>query len=463
MRRFLTALCVLSAGAGAGAAEFGAGVGVVEITPPKGWRLSGYFTERPNTAVHDPLFARAIVLTQGDERAALVSCDLIGVPSAVSEPARKRAAGMTGIPASNIAVFGTHTHTGPLYYGVLREHFHKRAVAQHGSDPREPIDYAAFLTDRIVDAVTKARAAVRPVLLEAGVRPQTPTLSFNRRYHMKDGTVRFNPGQQNPDIVRPAGPIDPDVGVLLFRRPHGRQPLFSLIVFAMHLDTTGGTEYSADYPYYLGRTLRAALGPEFVSVFGTGTCGNINHIDVRTRERRTAEQLGTLLADTVRQAVPTLGPVSQPRLAARSTKVTVPLQRYDDDRIAQAARDMERVGTGQLPFLKEVEACRITDLQLRKSGTVALEIQAFRLSADVAVVTLPGEIFVELGLAIRKASPFGTTLVIELANDSVNYIPTKEAFAEGGYEAVNSRVQPGAGEQLVEAAVRMLKDLAAAQ
>jgi neutral ceramidase len=82
-----------------------------------------------------------------------------------------------------------------------------------------------------------------------------------------------------------------------------------------------------------------------------------------------------------------------------------------------------------------------------------------RLAPEVAVVTLPGEVFVELGLAIKRASPFRTTLVIELANDNPAYIPTKKAFAEGSYETVNSRVQPGSGEQMAEAATRLLKEL----
>jgi hypothetical protein len=94
-----------------------------------------------------------------------------------------------------------------------------------------------------------------------------------------------------------------------------------------------------------------------------------------------------------------------------------------------------------------------------QAETLPLEVQAFRLSNDVAIVTLPAEVFVELGLAVKAASPFKTTLVIELTNDSLGYIPTKKAFAEGSYETVNSRVQPGAGEALVETAVGLLNEL----
>src|SRR5690606_30145480 len=117
------------------------------------------------------------------------------------------------------------------------------------------------------------------------------------------------------------------------------------------------------------------------------------------------------------------------------------------------------VGQRRLSFLNEVKAYAIVETADYGSPTLPLEVQVFRLSEDVAIVTLPAEVFVELGLAITAASPFKTTLVIELANDCPGYIPTKKAFAEGSYETVNSRVQPGVGEQLVETAVSLLRDL----
>ena len=120
---------------------------------------------------------------------------------------------------------------------------------------------------------------------------------------------------------------------------------------------------------------------------------------------------------------------------------------------------MKLVGSRKLPFLAQVKAYKIMALELRKASTLALEIQALRLSSELAIVTLPGEVFVELGLAIKRSSPFRNTLVIELANDAPGYIPTRKAFPEGSYETVNSRVQSGGGEAMVEAALRLLKEL----
>lgn len=440
------------------AGELTAGLAVADITPPQGYRMSGYFHERCSTGVRDPLHAKAIVLRQGEERAVLVFCDLIGLSLNVSNRARKLASEKTGIPASNILVAATHTHTGPLYFGALRKHFHDLAVTKHGSDPHEKVDYPQALVNKLVGVIVEAEAAARRVRLEAGTARQIG-LSFNRRFHMKDGSVRFNPGVLNPNIVRPAGPTDPDVGIVLVRDDADSRPTAALVNFALHLDTVGGTLYAADYPFYLEQSLRQTLGKGFVLLFGAGACGDINHIDVTRKVRLKTETIGQTLAETVRAALPALKPVAAPALAVRSTTVNAPLQRYTPAQTARAHKDMLKVGTRELPFLKQVAAYKIMALEMRGGETIPLEVQALRLGDDAALVGLPGEVFVELGLAIKRASPFRTTLVIELCNDAPGYIPTKKAFAEGSYETVNSRVQSGGGERLVEAAVLLLNEL----
>lgn len=444
------------------AGELRAGFAAVDITPPLGYRMSGYFSERLSTGVLDPLLAKALVLEQGDVSAALVICDLSGISADVSRRARRQAAEQTGIPATDIAIAATHSHTGPLYFGALREHFHNRAVEQSGADPYEKIDYPSELVAHLVTVIKQAHQSRQAARLEAGIGYED-RLSFNRRFHMKDGSVRFNPGQLNPDIVRPAGPIDPEVGIIKFSAAQGDQGLGSLVAFALHLDTVGGTQYSADYPRVLQGCLRERFGHDFISLFGAGTCGDINHVDVTVKGRRSAAEIGSLLAETVEQALPNLSAVSRPSLAVRSASVDVPLQQYTAEQIDEARRNMDLVDSNQLDFLKRVEAYKIMALELYEGDTLPIEVQALRLGPELAVVTLPGEVFVDLGIAIKLASPFETTLVIELANDAPGYLPTKKAFAEGSYETVNSRVQPGGGEQMVRTAIELLKELEAAE
>jgi hypothetical protein len=289
--------------------------------------------------------------------------------------------------------------------------------------------------------------------------PQPPKSLRDNKLKRAGGELRPN---LNPDIVRPAGPVDPEVGIILLApaRDAGTPPIAGLTVFAMHLDTTGGTEYSADYAYYLESSLRKALGPEFLSVFGAGTCGDINHIDVTRRDRPRPEDLGKALAETVLAARARLSPVGSPALAVRSTQVTCDVQQPTQQETADAKAKADQLTSTKLPFLEKVQAAKVLDLHERyPEPRVAMEVQAFRLGRELAIVTLPGEVFVELGLAIKRQSPFETTLVVELANDVPNYIPTEKAFREGSYEVVNSRLAPGSGEQLVAAAVRLLREL----
>lgn len=450
----------------AAAAELKIGVATIDITAPVGYRLCGYFNERPSTGTHDPLMAKALVMRQGDASAVLVICDLIGIGSDITQDVRKAVHAQTGIPKANITIAATHSHTGPLFGGALRNHLHNVAVAASPDkrDPRETVDYPRLLTERLVEVIVKADKAAKPGRIAAGMTKRDD-LSFNRRFHMKNGTVQFNPGKLNPDIVRVAGPIDPEVGVLAVQDAAGKTTA-ALTVFALHLDTVGGTEYSADYPYYLEEKLRDKLGMEFVSLFGNGTCGDINHIDVRHERRQggqdEAKRIGEALAETVAAAMPKLEASKTPRLAVRSGVAEVPLQTFTVEELAAAQRDIFKVGQRQLPFLEEVRACTIVDLHLykqRRDGLFPLEVQAIRLDDETAIVCLPGEVFVELGLAIKRASPFKRTMVIELCNDSPAYIPTRKAFAEGSYETVNSRVQSGGGEKMVEVAVGLLGEL----
>ena len=436
-----------------------AGIAVIDITPPTSYRMSGYFSERLSTGTLNPLKARAFVLKQGGEKVAMVSCDIIGLPPEVTSQARQLACEKTGIPAENILIAATHTHTGPLYWGALRKHFHDKAVAESGDDPCEKIDYAAQLTERIVAVVCKADASVNPVVLRAG-KAEQKGLSFNRRFHMKDGTVRFNPGVLNPDIVKVAGPIDPDVGIVFIDDAAGRKPIGGIVNFALHLDTVGGRSYAADYPFYVEQRLRAEYGEDFVLFFGTGTCGDINHIDVTRRERLKTDYIGTTLGRTVVSKADELSVVAAPRLAMKSAVVNAPLQRYSADEIKWAKDSINKVGTRELSFLEQVRAYKLLAIEMRGGDAIPLEVQVIRLGGDVAIVGLPGEVFVDIGLAIKKRSPFATTLVIELCQDAPGYIPTKKAFAEGSYETVNSRIAPGGGEMIVEKAVALLEALA---
>ena len=438
-----------------------AGAAELDITPPAGNRMAGYFDERISTGTHDPLHAKGIALRQGREELALVFCDLIGLSLNVTTNARARASALTGISISNIMICATHSHTGPLFDDVRGFYLHQAALAQKGTDQHQTLDYPAWLIERLVRVIAQAQADLRPAQLLEGAAP-LDGVAFNRRYWMKNGTVRFNPGQLNPDIVRPAGPADPSVGVLLARRPGADQPFAGVTVFALHSDTLGGTLYSADYEYYLEQTLQKAFGSNYISAFGLGPCGDINHINVNKREPvygfAVSERIGRALGEKVLEMSAGLRPLAQPNLAVRDTTLRIRLQRPTARQLSSARAMSDRLADTNLDFYARVTAVRTLDLAQR-GRFVPMEVQVFRLDADTALVCLPGEIFADLGLSIKKASPFKHTLVLTICNDRPSYVPTRKAFAEGSYEVSNSRVWPGTGERLVKAAIKLLKQL----
>jgi hypothetical protein len=312
----------------------------------------------------------------------------------------------------------------------------------------------------VTDAIVRAAAATTPLRLRTGSATQETPISFCRRFVMKDGTVKTWQTYRDADTVREANPIDPEVAVLLLS--DDTRPRAALVNFALHLDTLGGTRWSADFPYDMGLVLRSRLGPDVLPIFANGCCGDINHSDPRATKLNPTEFIGTSLGKTVEGALPGLRDVT-PRLAVRRAVVRAPLLEAGEADLAWA-RDFaaKEKTTEKIDFLDQVKAHKILRLERlrRRSPDLSLEVHALRLGPDAAIVTLPGEVFVELGLAIKKASPFRTTFVIELANtDETSYIPKRDAYALGGYEVINASLAPGGGELLVDAAIRLLKEL----
>jgi len=244
------------------------GVAEIEITPPEGFPMAGYYHERLATGTHDPLKARAMVFRMAQTQVALIVCDLTGIAMDLTAEVRRRVSEKTGIPSSHIILSATHSHTAPDYTRNLYEYLQRGTG--HNKEGKQP--YAARLVDGIVEATVAAHGRTKPIILEAGSVQQKKPVSFNRRFVMRDGSVRTWMRLDDPNVIRPAGPIDPDIGMLLVRSTEKEGLVALLSNFALHLDTVGGTQWSADYPYYLEQALRKSLNRDLVSVFGTGCC-----------------------------------------------------------------------------------------------------------------------------------------------------------------------------------------------
>lgn len=439
-------------------AELRVGTAAVKITPPAGMPMAGYYYHRGAEGVHDDLWAKALVLEKDGARAALVACDLGSLPRSIVEEARKLAQARTGIAGERVMISATHTHTGPVLAGRTARDDMAAAMMEVARN------YVAALPGLIAESVERASGALAPARVSAG-EGREESLAFNRRYFMKDGSVGWNPGKLNPNIVRPAGPIDPEVPVVYFESPEGG-PLATYVNYAMHLDTVGGQQFSADYPYTLATLLAKVKGPAMLTVFTIGAAGNVNHIDVSTKRpqkgHQEAARIGTVLAGEVLKTYTRLEPAAG-ALEARSEIVKLALAEFNPEELAKARQVAALYGKpNAAPFLDLVQAFKVIDVAGRNGQPIEAEVQVISLGRDLAWVALPGEVFVELGLKIKRASPFLHTIVVELANGSVGYVPNRKAYAEGAYEVVSARCAAGSGEMLVEAAERLLKELHAA-
>ena len=469
-------LMMFSCIATASASDFRLGTATVKITPPLGTPMAGYYGERKSQGVLDDIYAKAIVLDDGNTKAVMVVCDLIGLPRAVVVEARRIVEEKTGITAENVMISATHTHTGPV---VLSDRKFYELTAGNNKLSR---DYVEQLPEWIAQAVKEANERLAEVCVSYGCQNE-PSVSFIRRFWMKDGSVGWNPGKLNPNIIRPIGAIDQQVNVVYAEtvgtkpllmpdqmaedgshraEASDRKPLLTYVNYANHLDTTGGELISADFPATLALRLADYKGPEMLTMFANGTSGNINHVDASSASSQTgpeeAKRIGTILAAAVLKTYLHLTAVEDTTLRVRREVVPLPLAKFTDGEIREAHDIVAKNGDNK-PFLQQVKAYRIVDVAARKGKPMEVDVQVFTLGSQIAWVGLPDEPFVELGMSIKSVSPFRQTNVIELANSCGCYIPHRSAFAEGHYEVVNTRYAEGAGELLVGTAIRLLEEL----
>lgn len=377
------------------------GVSKVNITPYVGIWLCGFAARhKPSEDVHDDLYARAIVFSDGQEKIALVTCDLLALDVSSIESIRSKAETMTDIKGENILISTTHTHSGPL------------SSSLRGFGPLDT-EWVSVLEKKIAGAIAMAWR------------------------HMQESSVGAGRGQAFINMNRRGGKaIDRELGVLKVNNPEGKTiavvmnyPCHPVIV---PLETH---TISADYPGYATKVIEQNLNGS-VGLFFTGTCGNINPIAV-SRTFEEVERLGTIVG-------------------AEALKVCNEITEFQAVDKVRSAREIIRLKSQEIPSAEELEKIVSIGssaqnpeldwqynwakdaLEFARSGKLwtefTMEIQALSIGDDIAFVGIPGEVFVEIGLAIKERSPFKYTFPIECANGCLGYIPTREAFDEGGYE-----------------------------
>jgi len=415
------------------------GVSQVDITPPAGLAMTGYIARLGNAVgAHDPLYAKALVFDDGQQRAALISCDVLAFDRHFVAAVRAAIERQTGFPGANLLIACTHTHAGPATI-FLRD---------CGEVDRA---WMEELRRRLVAVLAAAQEDLQPA-----------RVGFGRGYLADRSQNRRQPG----DVM------DPEVGVLRVDRADGR-PLAIALNFACHPTTLGPDNllYSADYPGYTARQIEAATGA--TALFLTGAIGDVGPVQVG--DDAAAEALGGAVADAALAVLPQIACQADARVAVAAETLELPLLPLPSLREVEQAARASRVHLQVAEAAGEVILARIqramlgwaedtlAGLRLNSlARTVAAEVQVIRIG-DVWLVGVPGELFVEPGLAIKRGLQPHPAFVCGYANDDIGYLPARAAYARGGYEINDAykyygypaALAPEAGEAVVAAALRL--------
>jgi hypothetical protein len=448
-----------------------AGAATANITPELGSPIVGGFLPFPSTHIHDELHARCLVLDDGTTKLALIVCDLLGVHRSLSLEARKLIETETGIPSTHILISGTHTHS---------------ATNAHSTDPRaylsdmELTPYQRFVARRIADGVRRAHNLLRPAEIAFGT-VEAPEHVHNRRWHMKDGTappnpfgkidkVKMNPPSGSPNLIEPAGPIDPTVSFIALREPNGR--LISLYsAYSLHyVGGVGSGHISADYYGMYCEALKNLIpnsteDPPFVALMANGTSGDINNIDFKNpRKSQPAytqmRHVANDVAAKVHSALANLTWTTSAPLAARYRELDIQWRTIDPELLAWAKETEATApriqGKANLPL---AYATRIQSLATPSPET-KLPVQVLRIG-DILIGTSPCETFAETGLEFKQRSPFKKAFMVELAHGYYGYMPTPRHFELGGYETWpgTNNLEPQAAPKLLSALLDMATEL----
>ena len=441
-----------------------AGFGRVNITPMMGISIAGYYIPRNADGILDELEINVLALADDSTRVLLINLDSLGIRAELSCAFRAHVAEVTGVPADAIFISATHTHTAPHLVD--------------GSESEKVREYLRFVFHKIADAARFALEDLKPARMGFGVG-EAPNIAFIRRFRMKDGSIRTNPGVNNPDILAPIGDVDERVNVLRFDR-EGAQTLI-LVNFASHPDVVGGCKISADWPGLLRATVEKTLD-NTRCIFFNGAQGDVNHVNVHprggdlndmfidfddvSRGYGHARYIARVVTGGVLQAFDKVEYVDTDRVRFAQKIVNLPsnmpkkedvpeARRIND--LHKAGRDSELPYTGMLLTTVVAEAARMV---LLENGPAAFPAVLSGITVGpVALIGIPGEPFTNVGRRLKEAEGYSLILPCCCTNGYEGYFPMKEAYDEGGYEARSSRFKAGVAEQIIAEGKQLLKEM----
>lgn len=437
---------------------FRAGAATSNITPPLGELIVGGWKPIPATHIHDELYARCLLLNDGETTIGFVICDNVGIPREVFDAARALIDAETDLDVSKLMMASTHTHSATTARGD-----NKAAVVETFTE------YQKTVARRIADGVRRALNEMQPAQIAWG-SAEEPSEVFNRRWFVTDpkmlsnpfggvDQVRMNPSRGSAALVRPAGPVDPEVSFISVRSKNG-QPIALLGNYSLHY--VGGVrsgDVSADYFGYFAKMISERLGadkqhPPFVGILTNGTSGDVNNINFAgkspaVRPYQKMQMVAEKVANRVLEAHSTLDWQDWVKLDSAMTDLVLKV-RQPTPEMQKHFEELEKRPQAERHIREETYAARIKLIQ-EGPKEVVVPLQVLRIGS-LAVQAIPFEVFTEIGLELKDRTPFEESFTIELANGSYGYLPTPQQHKLGGYETWlgTNYVQLDASEKIVE-------------
>ena len=417
-------------------ADLQVGVGKVDIGPTGRVKREGYLLESYIEGVHDPIYAKALVLKHADTTVAILCCDLLWLPRELSDPVASEIETRTGIPPEHTMVACSHTHSGPQVTD-------NAVVAR---DER----YVQALGPKLVEAVIKANERLTEAKM-AVVKGHQNRISHNSRFLLQDGTIAWR-GLFEGEQATPTGPMDPEVGIIAFADPR-EELLATFYNFACHASAASYGQVSADYPGAASQIIESQMGG--MALYTRGSCGNIH-------PNEPAEVMGPKLGEEVVKRLRGVAFTSRGALASVKEEVALPLRDLDPHQMKAVDYICDQTDPKSSEGRKDYfRKCHAAFEALReRTDTLPTFVHVIRIG-DAVLVGVPGEQFVQSGLEIKARSKCQNTFLVNLANDTIGYIPTRKAYEEGGYQtwigACN--IAPEAGETIVERAVELIEQV----
>jgi len=424
-----------------------AGFARLEITPPLGTRIVGYYNERIADGIIDPLMISAVAFSDGERTAVAVSMDVLEMLQRTMDIIRKRAAEKNNIPYESIFLHCTHTHLGPeLDEGMLFK-----------TDPA----YNEYFFNRVSDVISLAIADMKESRVEIAWG-EAKGISFIRRFLMKDGTAKMNPGP-DPNVVAPIGEADETVQLVKIIREDAHD--IAVVNFQVHPDVIGGTKFCSDYPGFMRRTLEGAIDNVKVIYFN-GAQGDVNHVNrfIKRGGVKHSQHMGRVIAGAVLSIYSYTEPVESDKVFFKQINAKVPANKGTDKEVENAKKfvaieaesGLEAAMSADLGFVSSPHAHRI--LWVKDEGELSDLYVTCVGFGDVAFVGIPGEPFTEIGRQIKNGSPFAMTIPCCNTNGSEGYFPLRDTFDSGSYETISSRFKSGVAETLIETGIQITKE-----